>query len=804
MLFCCVLCINLHLPFRDSFPNSLCPPPQSSASRPSFFDEEDEEDADDSKPSAMDIDNGGDDRDALDDYMTGTLDKSELVEQDVSAIGSRSTLPPPPTTSVITLDEVIKESEVVNEDLDTKQASALIKALTGEKDLASSEPEVDDATAAIEDLKKQAAEAAKAREQKVEIGRLFESDDGPEESERLLELYEQDGLSRNAEKIMVNKKKAIADVDHDSIDYVKVTKNLFVPKEKLRIGKNGLNKEEVQEMRRKIDVKVRGAGTIPCPVATFEDSGLSPRVLDILSVRMKIATPFPIQGQCLPCIMSGRDVIGIAKTGSGKTLAFLLPLLRHIMSQPPLDVGESGPIGLILAPARELAMQISDVAKRFCKHLNLKSSCVYGGGAVAEQIGELKRGAEIVVATPGRLIDILTMQAGKVLSLRRVSYVVMDEADRMYDMGFEPQISSILKAVRPDRQICLFSATFPKSVEALARNSLKYPVEIMVGGRSVASDTIEQFAEVVPEMNKFRRLLQLLGLWVDRGKIIVFVDTQTKCDSLYQELVRSGYACLSLHGGKEQEERDETISDFRDTQSTFSVLVATSVAGRGLDVPSCRLVINYSSPNHLEDYVHRVGRTGRAGRKGTAYTLVNDEDEAAYSKIVIKALSEAGWKKNVPQQLRKLADGFDDKVKRGEAKSANRGYGGRGFTYDGNEMNEKQKLEKIEKRQAMVDAGMIAEDEGVEESKADTETEVRPEQKSQSNASDGGQIKTGHDILKMAEQAAKAKAAEFSSSAADSKPKPASVVSTSPVPTDSSQAAAIRKAQAIAAKLGTR
>lgn len=274
---------------------------------------------------------------------------------------------------------------------------------------------------------------------------------------------------------------------------------------------------------------------IPVPVSTFEESGLSPRVLDILSVRMKITTPFPIQAQCLPCIMSGRDVIGIAKTGSGKTLAFVLPLLRHIMSQPPLDPGESGPIGLILAPARELALQIADVAKKFCKHLNLKSSCVYGGGAVAEQIGEvrewgeqncraavtnapfswlgsldaslhtqLKRGAEIVVATPGRLIDILTMQAGKVLSLRRVSYVVMDEADRMFDMGFEPQISSILKAVRPDRQICLFSATFPKSVEGLARNSLKYPVEIMVGGRSVASDTIEQYAEVIPEVSESR------------------------------------------------------------------------------------------------------------------------------------------------------------------------------------------------------------------------------------------------------------------------------------------------------------
>jgi hypothetical protein len=280
-------------------------------SRPSFFDEEDDGDG----GSAMEVDDDG--KDALDAYMMTTLDKSELVEQDTSAIGSKSTLPPPPTTTSITLDEVMKESETINEDLDEKQASTLLKVLTGEdaSDPSSSAdlPEADQAAAVIEDLKKKAAEAAKAREQRVEIGRLFGSDDGPEESERLLELYEQDGLSRNAEKVMINKKKFIADVDHASIDYIKVAKNLYVPKEKLRIGKNGLNKEEVQEMRRKIDVKVRGAGVIPVPVSTFEDSGLSPRVLDILSVRMKITQPFPIQAQCLPCIMSGRDVIGIAK-----------------------------------------------------------------------------------------------------------------------------------------------------------------------------------------------------------------------------------------------------------------------------------------------------------------------------------------------------------------------------------------------------------------------------------------------------------------------------------------------------------
>jgi ATP-dependent RNA helicase DDX46/PRP5 len=230
---------------------------------------------------------------------------------------------------------------------------------------------------------------------------------------------------------------------------------------------------------------------------------------------------------------------------------------------------------------------------------------------VADQIGDLKRGTHIVVGTPGRLIDILTMQSGKVLSLRRVTYLVMDEADRMYDMGFAPQITAIQSAVRPDRQSVLFSATFPKAVEALARKSLQYPVEVIVGGRSVASDNVTQYAELVEENEKFLRLLQLLGENVEgTSKVIVFVDTQIHADALFEQLLRSGYSTLSLHGGMDQEDRDSTLSDFKRKDGP-SVLVATGVAGRGLDVPTCVCVINYSSPNHLEAYVHQVGRTGK-------------------------------------------------------------------------------------------------------------------------------------------------------------------------------------------------
>jgi len=283
---------------------------------------------------------------------------------------------------------------------------------------------------------------------------------------------------------------------------------------------------------------------------------------------------------------------------------------------------------------------------------------VYGGAGVAEQIGDLKRGAHLCVATPGRMIDILTMQSGKLLSLQRVSYVVMDEADRMFDMGFAPQISAILSAVRPDKQTVLFSATFPKQVENLARKSLKFPIEVIVGGRSVASDSVCQHGELVEEEDKFLRLLQLLGEFVDEDKkIIVFVDTQVRADSIFEQLMRCGYLALSLHGGKEQEDRDSTLAEFKRNHGT-NILVATSVAGRGLDVALCGYVINYSAPNHLEDYVHRVGRTGRAGNTGVSHTFVNSNEEAKFAPFVVKAMIEAGQSENIAPELKQLSDEF--------------------------------------------------------------------------------------------------------------------------------------------------
>ena len=543
---------------------------------------------------------------------------------------------------------------------------------------------------------------AAAAKTPAQLGRIFEEDGDIEE-----EGAQQGGPQKSALELLQEqaKKKELKPVDHASIEYLPIRKKLYIVPRAL----HQLPEKEVAARRDALEIKVRGKGC-PAPVESWEQTGLSDRILQVLRKR-EMAEPFAIQRQALPAIMAGRDIIGVAKTGSGKTLAFLLPLLRHILDQEqtyPLGEGE-GPIGLIMAPARELAVQIYSEARRFCKPLGLRVVAVYGGAGIADQIGELKRGAHIVVCTPGRMIDILTMQAGRVVSLQRVSYVVMDEADRMFDMGFEPQIRMVLGNVRPDRQTVLFSATFPKQVEGLARKVLAFPLEIIVGGRSVASDQITQYAEVHEEDEKFMRLLQLLGVWYEKGNVLVFVDTQQKCDALFADLMKSGYPCLSLHGGMDQMDRDSTIHDFKSRARTL--MVATSVAGRGLDVPELCCVINYSCPNHLEDYVHRVGRTGRAGRKGTAYTFITPEEDQ-YAPLLLKALEQS--KQHVPPEVKAMADEFSAKVEAGQAHWAASGFKGKGFTFDESEQTETQRVAAAQRKQYEIEQGLRAADEGPE------------------------------------------------------------------------------------------
>lgn len=466
------------------------------------------------------------------------------------------------------------------------------------------------------------------------------------------------------------KGKELPTVDYSKMELEPIRKNFWVEPAEL----SALTETEANELRMELDgIKVSGKD-VPRPVQKWAQCGLTRQTLDIIE-DMGYEKPTPIQMQALPTIMSGRDVIGVAKTGSGKTIAFLLPMFRHIKDQSPLKDGE-GPIGLIMTPTRELAVQIHRDCKAFLKTMGLRAVCAYGGAPISEQIAELKRGAEIVVCTPGRMIDLLAANQGRVTNLRRVTYVVLDEADRMFDMGFEPQVMKIFANMRPDKQTILFSATMPRIIDALTKKVLKSPVEVTVGGKSVVAAEITQLVEVRDEKSKFVRLLELLGNLYDEdedARTLIFVDRQEKADDLLKELMMKGYPCMSIHGGKDQVDRDSTISDFK--KGVVPILIATSIAARGLDVKQLMLVVNFDAPNHLEDYVHRAGRTGRAGNKGTAVTFVTEEQENC-ATCIAKALEQSG--QPVPDRLKEMRTAYREKIKSGKAKESS-GFGGKGL-----------------------------------------------------------------------------------------------------------------------------
>lgn len=466
------------------------------------------------------------------------------------------------------------------------------------------------------------------------------------------------------------KKKDIPTIDYNKIDLNPIRKNFWVEPHEL----SQMTEEEAAELRLELDgIKVSGKN-VPKPVQKWSQCGLTRPILDAIE-GLGYEKPTPIQMQALPVIMSGRDVIGVAKTGSGKTMAFVLPMLRHIKDQDPVS-GDDGPIALIMTPTRELCTQIYSDLLPFTKVLKLRAVAAYGGNAIKDQIAELKRGAEIIVATPGRMIDLLAANSGRVTNLKRATYLVLDEADRMFDMGFEPQVMKIFNNVRPDRQTILFSATMPRIIDALTKKVLREPVEITVGGRSVVAPEITQSVEIMDENKKFVRLLELLGdLYAndDDVRALIFVERQEKTDDLLRELLRRGYGCMSIHGGKDQEDRNSTISDFK--KGVCPILIATSVAARGLDVKQLQLVINYDAPNHLEDYVHRAGRTGRAGNTGTAVTFITEEQENCAPGIA-KALEQSG--QPVPERLNDMRKSWKEKVKSGKAKDAS-GFGGKGL-----------------------------------------------------------------------------------------------------------------------------
>lgn len=432
-----------------------------------------------------------------------------------------------------------------------------------------------------------------------------------------------------------------------------ITKDLYAP----HINVLNRSLDENSKYHARMEITVKG-NSIPAPIQTFVEGNFPDYVMEEIK-KQGFAEPTAIQAQGWPIALSGRDLVGIAQTGSGKTLAYILPATVHINHQPRLNRGD-GPIVLILAPTRELAQQIQTVARDFGSSSCIRNTCIFGGSPKGPQARDLERGVEICIATPGRLIDFLEKGT---TNLRRCTYLVLDEADRMLDMGFEPQIRKIIEQIRPDRQVLMWSATWPKEVQALAEDFLTDYIQINIGSLTLAANhNIRQIIEICQEHEKELKLSQLLReIASERGnKMIIFVETKKKVDDITKTIKREGWSAISIHGDKSQPERDYVLSEFRNGKTM--ILVATDVAARGLDVEDVKYVINFDYPNSSEDYIHRIGRTGRCQSAGTAYAYFTPNN-ARQAKELIAVLEEAGQAIN--PQLADMANSMRNQYGKG-------------------------------------------------------------------------------------------------------------------------------------------
>ena len=385
----------------------------------------------------------------------------------------------------------------------------------------------------------------------------------------------------------------------------------------------------------------------------FEDTGLSKPLLTTLQ-ELGYETATPIQAQAIPPIMEGRDVVGLAQTGTGKTAAFTLPLLHRVNKTS--EGGKHRPIRvLILSPTRELAAQIDKSVRDYGGRLPLKSTCVVGGVPIKRQINALRGGIDFLVATPGRLEDLVSQKA---VRLDQVETVVLDEADQMLDIGFMPAIKRILKLLPKKRQTLLFSATMPKEIKALSQDHLQNPVEVAVATVAKTADKIAQSVMHLPPDGKVNAMTKLAKTHPGK-KIIVFARTKRGADKIARKLVSEGIGAEAIHGNKSQSQRVRTLASFKNGKTL--VLIATDIAARGIDVPGVELVVNYDLPNVPESYVHRIGRTARAGASGLAVSFCTSEEIKLLRaierliKIKIPALSADGTplqEKDIPQPTR--------------------------------------------------------------------------------------------------------------------------------------------------------
>jgi len=455
----------------------------------------------------------------------------------------------------------------------------------------------------------------------------------------------------------------------------KETKQAFDDRHWTEKELDGMQERDWRIFREDFNISTKG-GNIPRPIRSWEESTIHTTILEIIE-KLGYKDPSPIQRQAIPIGLLNRDIIGVAETGSGKTAAFLIPLLTWIQSLPKIrkfEEAEGGPYSIIMAPTRELAQQIEEEAIKFAEPLGIRTVSIIGGLSREEQGFKLRLGCEIVIATPGRLIDVLE---NHYLVLNRCTYIVLDEADRMIDMGFEPDVQKVLEYLpvtnqKPDtdeaedetllnanltdvkkkfRQTVMFTATMPTAVERLARSYLRRPAIVYIGSIGKPTERTEQIIKMTDEKGKRKLLVQILESGIE-PPILIFVNQKKGCDVLAKSLEKMGFGACTLHGGKGQEQREYALSSLK--QGTKDILVATDVAGRGIDIKDVSMVINYDMAKTIEDYTHRIGRTGRAGKTGVAVTFLTKEDNQLFYDL--KQVVAASPVSTLPAELEKHPD----------------------------------------------------------------------------------------------------------------------------------------------------
>mmetsp|Transcript_53969 Transcript_53969/g.94690 ORF Transcript_53969/g.94690 Transcript_53969/m.94690 type:complete len:785 (+) Transcript_53969:138-2492(+) len=489
-------------------------------------------------------------------------------------------------------------------------------------------------------------------------------------------------------------------VDHSQIRYNVVQTDFYKPHPEIE----ALDADDIQNLRKELSISATGSH-VPSPAPSFAHLShvLGKELMEGIR-RHGYQQPTPIQAQAIPVALKGRDLIGVAETGSGKTVAYLLPLLVHTISQEKLEKDE-GPISVVLCPTRELAVQIEKEVYKFNKLLGLRSVTLAGGLSKLEQFKEIKRGCEIAICNPGRLIDIVKMKG---CNLRRVTLVVIDEADRMLHLGFEYQVRSIIQAVRPSRQTLFFSATFPPKVEHLARDLLQQPARITIGEAGQAASCVKQTVAVVKNNDEkwpwlSSRIEEILG----KGQALIFVKSILSAEELTENFIEFlGKKTVTLHGDMDQGERMRILSAFR--KQRVEVMIATDVAARGLDIPTIRTVVSYDVARDLETHTHRIGRTGRAGAAGEAYTLLTqDKEEWKIAAHLVEHLEQVNQTisdehnnlalRHAPYRAAKLAGRKFEGKKKGAGLGRNSKQSSFGLGFDGQSMK-KETVQDLEKR----------------------------------------------------------------------------------------------------------